>query len=55
MNEEHWIKKPDSIVLGEEPYPSATIVCTRCDLAWPDTEDPTCNCDNEDNDHDVTT
>lgn len=54
MNEEHWIKKPDSIRLSEEPYPSATIVCTRCDLAWADTEDPLCNCD-EDNDHDVTT
>ena len=48
MSNQYWIKKPDSIILGQAPYPSATIRCTRCERSWADTEDPTCQCDDED-------
>ena len=43
-----WKKRTTRIRLSEEPYPEAEIQCEDCDQAWDDTEDPTCACEEED-------
>ena len=41
----NWIKRITQVRLTDEPYPTAEYECTECGYVWDDTEDPTCNCE----------
>ena len=43
-----WKKRSARVKLTEEPYPEAEIECEDCGQVWEDTEDPTCTCEEED-------
>ena len=43
-----WKKRITQTRLSEEPYPASEIECEDCEQVWADTEDPTCACEEED-------
>ena len=46
--ESKWKKRTTRIRLSEEPYPEAEIECEDCEQVWQDTEEPTCLCEEGD-------
>ena len=44
----NWKKRITQTRLRDEPYPEAEIECEDCGQVWEDTEDPTCTCEEED-------
>jgi hypothetical protein len=44
-SEMNWIKRKTQVRLTEEPYPTTEVECEECEQVWDDTEDPTCHCE----------
>jgi hypothetical protein len=41
----NWIRRKTQVRLTEEPYPTTEVECEECEQVWDDTEDPTCHCE----------
>ena len=42
-----WTRIVTQRRLTDEPYPRSKYKCEDCDNGWDDTEDPTCICEDE--------